>query len=129
MNLTEEQQLIYKKAETFLSAAKYNFQGELYGTVLNRVYYAVFTCSQLMLLIDGHTTKTHSGNHNKFSEIFIKSGIVGKEYGMILHELFKLRQATDYDASSVASKEDAENALEKANAFFEMTSNWLHQLD
>ncbi|MEM8525274.1 MAG: HEPN domain-containing protein [Bacteroidota bacterium] len=55
--MTEEQKLMYEKAQEFLAAAKFNLNGEHYGTVLNRAYYAVFTCSQLMLFLENITVK------------------------------------------------------------------------
>ncbi|MEM9848447.1 MAG: HEPN domain-containing protein [Bacteroidota bacterium] len=102
--------MMLAKAQEFLAAAKFNLEGEQYGTVLNRAYYAVFTCSQLMLFLEGINVKTHAGNHRKFSETFIKTDLVLKKYGRMLNELYELRQATDYDAFSFAEREDAEEA-------------------
>jgi len=40
---------------------------------------------------------THNGAKSNFSEHFIKSGLISKEYGKMYSQLFTWRQKGDYD--------------------------------
>ena len=50
-----------------------------------------------MLLDSGLKPTTHNGAKSNFSEYFIKTGKINKEYGKIYSQLFTWRQKSDYD--------------------------------
>jgi len=63
------------------------------------------------------STKTHKGMHNKFSEIFIKSGEIESELGKQFRYAQDLRNKVDYDSFETISQEQAEVILEDAQEF------------
>ena len=65
------------------------------------------------------TTKTHKGLHNKFSEIFIKSGEIEAEQGRKFRYAEDIRNKVDYDSFETITKEQAELILEDTEAFID----------
>jgi len=63
------------------------------------------------------STKTHKGMHNKFSEIYIKSGEIEAELGRQFRYAEDLRNKVDYDSFETISEEQAEVILEDAEQF------------
>jgi len=67
-----------------------------WNSTINRLYYAAFyAVSSLLLAYDLNPT-THNGVKSNFSEHFIKSGRIDKQYGKIYSQLFSWRQKGDY---------------------------------
>ena len=70
---------------------------EKWNSTINRLYYAAYYAIMALLLRDGLNPTTHNGAKSNFSEHFIKTGIVSKEFGKIYSQLFTWRQKGDYD--------------------------------
>ena len=79
----------FEDAETLANNQSWN-------SSMNRLYYSCFYA--VLALFAKHNIKstTHSGTKTQFSQYFIKTGQLDKEYGMLFGDLFDLRQKGDY---------------------------------
>ena len=72
--MKEEILLCLGRAESAIEDADFLLQDDRVLAVANRAYYAVFYCVSALLLIEGITTKKHTGAQSRFNEYFIKTG-------------------------------------------------------
>ena len=56
----------------------------------------MFNAASLLLYLDGYEFKKHSGVISKFSEAYIKTGILDEKLGKYLSDGFKERDDVDY---------------------------------
>jgi len=90
--------------------------GHLLGMV-NRAYYAMFYAIQALLARSGLKPSKHIGAISLFDREFVKTELFDKSFSKWLHELFALRQDADYSDMFLLSSEQANQALEHAEAF------------
>lgn len=74
-------------------------------------------------------TKSHTGAHSKFRELFIKTQQLPSELSLSLSTVFDLRQRADYDYDEVEQLEIAEKALELAEGFVQAIQVFLASQD
>jgi len=70
---------------------------EKWNSTINRLYYSAYYAVIAVLLNSDLKPTTHNGTKSNFSEFFIKTGIIPKEFGKIYSQLFTWRQKGDYD--------------------------------
>ncbi len=70
---------------------------EKWNSSINRLYYSAYYAVMALLLYSDLKPTTHNGAKSNFSEYFIKTGKIDKEYGKIYSQLFTWRQKGDYD--------------------------------
>ncbi|MEP0712329.1 HEPN domain-containing protein [Algoriphagus sp.] len=87
-----------------------------WNSAINRLYYAAFYAISALILSKNLDSHTHNGVKSKFSELFVKTGIVDKEYGKIYSQLFTWRQKGDYDDLFDFDKETVFPYIEKVKA-------------
>jgi uncharacterized protein (UPF0332 family) len=68
-----------------------------WNSTINRLYYAAYYAVMALLLDSDMKPTTHNGAKSNFSEYFIKTEKIPKEYGKIYSQLFTWRQKGDYD--------------------------------
>ena len=68
-----------------------------WNSTINRLYYAAYYAVMAILLTEDLTPTTHNGAKSNFTEHFIKTNRIPKEYGKIYSQLFTWRQKGDYD--------------------------------
>jgi len=112
---------IIEKAEDALSDAVFNFEDERYQAAINRAYYAIFYCISALLEIKNINTKTHQGAHNKFNELYIKTGLLPSALNTSLDIVFALRQSGDYDLGFEPDQLEVSAAVEHARIFLTAT--------
>lgn len=121
--MTDKQTLFayrMQQAEATLNDGKIMFtQGCSAQSVINRAYYAVFYCALALYLKTGIPVRTskHSGIISIFDKEFILTGKLEKENSRIFHSLFDDRQEFDYKEQSIATNEQADNALKYSESF------------
>ena len=84
-------------AKKTFNAAKSLIDNEFYNSAVNRLYYSVFYAVNALLVKNEITARTHSGIKQQFSLHFIKNKKLNVKYGILLSDLFDLRQKADYD--------------------------------
>ena len=67
-----------------------------WNSTINRLYYAAYYAVMALLLKSDLKPTTHNGAISNFSEHFIKTNIIAKEYGKMYSKLFTWRQKGDY---------------------------------
>ena len=83
----EEIKELCKRAAMYLHSAQTLIDDGDFNSAVSRTYYAMFYMTQACLFSQNITTSSHTGNSQKFSEIFVKTGIFPKEYGRYLFGL------------------------------------------
>jgi uncharacterized protein len=72
--------------------------------------------------------KSHNGVKTKFSELFIKTGIVPEKYGKNLSELMNDRQDADYDLESSFSEEEVQEMINWTEEFLDFVKENIDKL-
>ena len=68
-----------------------------WNSTINRLYYAAYYAVMALLLESDLNPTTHNGAKSNFSEHFILTNKIQKEYGKMYSQLFTWRQKGDYD--------------------------------
>lgn len=82
--------------DTFDDAKILSSNGK-WNSTINRLYYAAYYAVTALLIQNDIKTTTHNGTKLSFSEHFIKTSVLPKEYGKTYSQLFSWRQKGDYD--------------------------------
>jgi uncharacterized protein (UPF0332 family) len=116
-----------KRADEYLRAAEYEFQGEFYARSISTVYYAMFYAATGALASIGIKRAKHSGVISAFGEHFIRSGKLNREIGQILSRTLEDREESDYSEMPVIDRELAEQRLRQAYQFLEAVVGYLRE--
>ena len=103
--------------ETLDDARKLLGMGGSPRSIINRAYYAAFYGALALMQTIGQAPSKHAGVISLFDREFYGRGLFSKEQSRSFHELFELRQFSDYRAVEPATTQQAQDALEKAQAF------------
>ena len=115
-----------EQAEESLKDAKVLLDaGRSPRSIINRSYYAMFYAVLALLQKIGKVPRKHSGAISLFDTEFVLKGIFSKELSKDLHDIFNLRQVSDYQVIERVTSEDAETALERAEGFVEAVAKYL----
>jgi len=110
-----------------LDSAKILFKHDKYDDAISRAYYAVFHCTQALLLSLGIKAESHSGVRQLFGFHFIKEGRFDKKFGRYLKNLKDERENGDYSIFTLIEKEDALKAINEAKEFIIETERYLKE--
>ena len=118
MTGTKEDLIRYRlfRAKDTLDDAKILADRQKWNSTINRLYYASYYAVTALLLDSDINSTTHNGAKSKFTEHFIKTDLISKEYGKIYSQLFTWRQKGDYD-------DLFDFTADKVNPYFEPVSN------
>jgi len=99
MSGTKEDLINYRitRAKDTLEDAQILADREKWNSAINRLYYAAYYAVIALLLSADLKPTTHNGAKSNFSEHFVKTGKIDKEFGKIFSQLFTWRQKGDYD--------------------------------
>ena len=104
-------------AEGTLDDTVHNAKNNRNRVAINRCYHAYFYLIRSLLLEKNIHSKTHSGLISEFGKIFIKTGIIPKEFSNNLAFLFDQRQTADYDLDEEIDNEEVDKALQMVEEF------------
>lgn len=79
------------KSESDLNAAKILFENNLYAQSINRSYYSIFHSVRSLLSFDKFDSKKHSGIISYFNEHYIKTGLIEKNFSVIVMSAERIR--------------------------------------
>jgi len=105
------------KADENMAAAEHNNAEEFYGVAVNRAYYAMYCAVQALFLTKEIHVKTHKGLFTKFSEEYIKTGLLPRDMSAMLASTEDLRIDADYDFENIVTRENAATGLQNATLF------------
>ena len=117
MSLTNEERNTLVALELKKASETYEDIGILIGAnrlngAANRMYYAVFHAVCALLIHDGHQVSTHKGSHALFSQHYIKTGILPREYGQLYNQLQTMREESDYNCAYDVEMDELQQRLE-----------------
>jgi uncharacterized protein (UPF0332 family) len=94
-------------------------------SIINRSYYAMFYAVLALLQKIGKVPHKHSGVISLFDTEFVLKGLFSKELSKAFHDIFNLRQVSDYQVIEPVTLKDAETTLKRAEGFVEAVSKHL----
>jgi len=106
-----------EQADEALSAAAVNLAHDLHRSAVNRAYYAMFYAVLALLASRQAETSRHSGAISQFDQLFVKSGLMPREFSRWLHDAFLNRQAADYSTELAQTRSEIESLLGHAREF------------
>jgi len=86
-----------QRAKDTLEDAKILADSQRWNSAINRLYYATYYAVTALLLDADLKQSTHNGVKSNFSEHFIKTNRIDKNFGKVYAQLFTFRQKGDYD--------------------------------
>lgn len=110
---------IFLKGEEKLKSAELLLKNELFDDCISRMYYAVFFFTKSLLYLLGEDSRTHKGTIAIFGLKVIKTGLLDKNFGKILSDLYEKRERGDYSIYSYLDLKTAQELLQDAISFKE----------
>ena len=123
--MTEETRLLLEKAEKYVHSAELLRLNNDFDSAASRLYYAMFYCTEALLLRLDLTFSSHRNVHGAFAQHFVKTGILPAEMHEWLRNAFDKRQIGDYESTSGLTGEDVEALQGKAMEFIARAKRWL----
>ena len=115
----------FESSKEDLFDAKLLYENGRYKNALNRGYYAIFHAIRAVNALDGFDSSKHSGVIAHFNQEYVKTGIFSKEISKIIKEASENREKADYLDFYVASKEEAQKQLVRAEKAIELVQQYL----
>lgn len=114
-----------ENAKEKLESAKLLADAGHYKDSIGRSYYAIFTAVRAVLAKDRVDFSKHAGVITYFQREYIKEGIFDKKFSKYIQGAFQIRNSCDYDDFFVASKQDAEEQIRRAEEMLQMILQYL----
>ena len=115
-------------AEQCLKDARSLCEDGSYRSAAGRAYYAYFDAIRALLASKDVSTKSHSAIRMLFGEHFVKDGPFTKQDAKAFHELFLLRQNSDYEIDEDISETDTVDAIHVTAEFLLQTEVYLRSI-
>ena len=100
-----------------LEDARIMFENGRYKNALNRAYYSIFHAIRSINVLDGFDSSKHSGVIAYFNQHYVKTEVFPKELSKIIKAASENREKADYLDFFIASKEEAEKQIKRAEDF------------
>jgi len=117
MTKRDEIKKLIEKAERNLSAVKDELTKGNYDIAVSRSYYAMFYCTEAILLTKDLRFSKHSAVHSAFGLYFVKAGEIKQELHKHLLDAFEARSNGDYEYMIEITKQEAAQVLKNAEEF------------
>ena len=117
----------YERSSEELENAKAMLETGKYKLALNRSYYSIFHGMRAVNVLDEFDSSKHSGVIAHFNQYHVKTGDFSKEASKIIRTSSEMREHADYEDFFVASRQDAEEQVQKAQTFHEFITNYLQK--
>ncbi|OUP83645.1 antitoxin [Lachnoclostridium sp. An169] len=115
----------YERASEELENAKLMLDNGKYKLALNRSYYSIFHGMRAVNVLDEFDSSKHSGVIAHFNQYHVKTGDFSKEASKIIRTSSEMREHADYEDFFVASRQDAEEQVQKAQIFHKFITEYL----
>ena len=106
-----------QKASEALASAKREFDAGDYATANNRAYYCVFHLMRAVLALDGEDYKKHSAVIARFTQNYLKTEILPRDYSKLIFNASLIRNRSDYEDFYLCSITDTEELISRASKF------------
>lgn len=112
-------QLEIERARRMLNEFPIYIENNLWATLVNRMYYAVFHAATALLIHNGIQAGTHQGVYIMLNRYYVKEGVLSVEEGRLFARLETLREKGDYNCFIDPESEDVLPLLEPTKALIE----------
>ena len=102
-----------------LESAEILLKNGFFKDSVNRSYFAMVSAAQAALTMRNIKAKTHRGLHSQFHNEFLRTHILGRDFGRMFDVTEEMRIKFDYNPEPEASEELAEDSLQQAEKFVE----------
>ena len=96
---------------------------ELWDTLANHVYYAVFHAVTALLIKNGLHAGSHQGVSVLFNKHFVKENLIDEKYGRLLARLENKREKSDYTCLFETTKEEVLPMIPQAKEMISIIEN------
>ena len=114
-----------EKAEAVLKTAKRLLDDEDYASANNRAYYSIFHAKRAVIALDREDYKKHSAVIARFSEKYLKTDVLPREFGKLVSNASRIRNRSDYQDFYICSIDDTRALVTGAEKFLESVKNYL----
>ncbi len=108
-----------------LEDARLMFNNGRYKNALNRAYYSIFHAIRAVNTLEGFDSSKHSGVIAFFNQTYVKEDVFSREMSKIIKQAYDNREKADYLDFYVASKDEAEKQIRRAEEFTEVIKEYL----
>ena len=115
----EEIQALVALAQENLTLARLEHDHGFPRAVVSKTYFVFLDMARAALLSRGVITRTHGGCVAEFGRVFVAGGEVSADYGRWFNRALRARQEADYEALKSFTSEDATEALDQAQRFYD----------
>lgn len=125
ISLNELSKYRYETSTEALIDARLMFENGRYKNALNRAYYSIFHAMRAVNALDGYDSSKHSGVIAHFNQNYIKTAIFPKKMSKLIRLASENREKADYLDFFVASKDEAEKQINRAEDFRKCIEEYL----
>ena len=111
--------IYFDKAKKTIERAESNLNDGDIDTAVNRAYYAVFYIMTAMMLVQGEAFSSHKQLITNFNKVYIRTGLLPKEYGAKISKCQRLRHQGDYEPYPYISYQDAKEQIAFASNLYQ----------
>jgi hypothetical protein len=116
----------YERSLEELENAKALFETGKFKLALNRSYYSIFHGIRAVNVLDEFDSSKHSGVIAHFNQFHVKEGHFPKNASKIIKTASEMREHADYEDFFVASRQDAEEQIQKTVQFLKYIEDYLN---
>ena len=131
MSLNDEERKLLvefevEKAQKLIDQFPILENAELWDTLANRVYYAVFHAVTALLIKNGLHAGSHQGVSVLFNKHFVKENLIDEKYGRLLARLENMREKSDYTCLFETTKEEVLPMIPQAKEMISIIENLIN---
>ena len=115
----------FEMSKEALVDARLMYVNGRYKNALNRGYYAIFHAIRAVNALTGFDSSKHSGVIAYFNRHYVKEGLFPSDIYKMISAASVSRENADYRDFFVASKEEAEKQIERAEEFRRYVAEYL----
>lgn len=115
----------FETGKEALLDARLMYDNGRYKNALNRAYYAIFHAIRAVNALTGFDISKHSGVISYFNQNYVKNERFPKELSKIIRLASENREKADYLDFFIASREEAEKQIQRAETFLEYIEAFL----
>ena len=131
MSLNDEERKLLveyevEKAHKLIDQFSILENAELWDTLANRLYYAVFHAVTALLIKNGLHAGSHQGVSVLFNKHFVKENLIDEKYGRLLARLENMREKSDYTCLFETTKEEVLPMIPQAKEMITIIENLIN---
>lgn len=126
-SITELSRYRFETGQEALADARLMYENGRYKNALNRAYYAIFHAIRAVNALTGFDSSKHSGVIAHFNQNYVKNEVFPKGLSKLIRLASENREKADYLDFFIASREEAEKQIQRAEQFLGYIEKYLHE--